>query len=107
MKKVYVAGPYTKGDVAQNVRNAIQAGDRLAEAGYVPFIPHLTHFWHLIYPHDWNFWREQGLHWLEICDYVLCLPGKSLGASLEAYRAVDLDIPVYYSVEALLKEATE
>ena len=27
--KVYIAGPYTKGDVAINVRNAIEAADRV------------------------------------------------------------------------------
>lgn len=102
MKRVYVAGPYTKGDVAMNVRVAIEAGDRLAKAGYVPFIPHLTHFWHLLYPHEWKFWCEQDLHWLEICDCVLRLPGESVGAALEVYRACELGIPVYLSIEALM-----
>ena len=46
---VYVAGPlYSTGDVEQNIRRAIFAGDRLAKAGYAAFIPHLTHFWGLL-----------------------------------------------------------
>lgn len=30
--RVYVSGPYTKGDVAQNVKNAIDAGQTLIKA---------------------------------------------------------------------------
>jgi len=105
MKKVYVAGPYTKGDVAKNVRNAVLAADELAVMGYVPFIPHLTHFWHLLCPRDWEFWLKQDLHWLEVCDCVLRLPGESVGAALEVYRAIELGIPVYHSIEALLEGA--
>ena len=104
MKKVYIAGPYTKGDVAQNVRVAILVGDRLAKAGYAPFIPHLTHFWHLLCPHDWAFWLEQDCHWLEACDCVLRLLGESIGADLEVRRARALGIPVYWSIETLVGE---
>lgn len=32
-KKVYVAGPYTKGDAAINVRNALVAANSLADVG--------------------------------------------------------------------------
>lgn len=35
--RVYVAGPYTKGDVAVNVRNAYEAANRLADLGFAPF----------------------------------------------------------------------
>ena len=107
MKKVYIAGPYTKDDVAQNVRKAVLAGDRLAQAGYVPFIPHLTHFWHLLCPHLWAFWMIQDMQWLEACDCVLRLPGESVGADREVERAQELGIPVYSSVEAVLGEVTE
>ena len=107
MKKVYIAGPYTKGDVAQNVRDAVFAADRLSRAGYAPFIPHLTHFWHLLCPHDWEFWYEQDLHWLEVCDCVLRLPGESVGANREVRRARELGMPVYWAVETMIREAIE
>lgn len=42
--RVYVAGPYTNGDVAVNVRTAYEAADRLADLGFAPFVPHSTHF---------------------------------------------------------------
>lgn len=39
-KRIYVAGPYTKGDVEANVARAIEAGDVVAYHGMTPFIPH-------------------------------------------------------------------
>jgi len=101
-KRVYIAGPYSTGDVAQNVRNAILAADRLTKIGYVPFIPHLSHFWHLICPHNWGFWIEQDIHWLEACDCLLRLPGKSIGADREVERAYQLGMSVYASIESLI-----
>jgi hypothetical protein len=41
--RIYVAGPYTKGD-AVNVRNAYMAVNKLADLGFAPFVPHATHF---------------------------------------------------------------
>lgn len=51
MKKVYIAGPYTKPDPCINTHNAIMVGEQVWSAGMVPFVPHLTHFWHTIKPH--------------------------------------------------------
>ena len=101
MKKVYVAGPYTKGDVAQNVRIAIEYGDRLIINGYIPYIPHLTHFWHLIFPHDYEYWLNLDNEWLALCDMVLRIPGDSPGADAEVELAKSLGIPVYYSMREL------
>lgn len=103
MRKIYVAGPYSKGDVAQNVRIAILAAHRLSRAGYVPHVPHLCHLWHLLCPRDIDFWYEQGLCWVEVCDCLLRLPGESAGADLEVERAQELGITVYWSVEVALR----
>jgi len=43
-----IAGPYTRGDVAVNVRNAYEVANRLADLGFAPFVPHATHFWHML-----------------------------------------------------------
>jgi hypothetical protein len=48
--RVYAAGPYTKGDVALNVRSACEAANRVADLGFAPFVPHATHFWHMLFP---------------------------------------------------------
>ena len=105
--KVYIAGPYTKGDVAQNVANAIEAGNAIAETGGCPFIPHLSHFWHMLYPHHWQFWMNQDLVWLRECDAVLRLPGQSTGADMETLEAERLGLPVFTSLTECLKWLTE
>ena len=103
MKKifVYVASPYTKGDVAVNVRVNVEAGDKIARLGFVPFIPLLTHFWHMLFPHPYEFWTAMDLHWIYNCDALLRLPGESSGADAEVAYAQRLGIPVFYTIEAL------
>ncbi len=100
--KVYIAAPYTKGDVEQNVKTAIACADALCELGFDPYIPHLSHFWHLVSPKPVSFWYNYDLNWLELCDALLRLPGESLGAEAEVIRAKELCIPVYYSIGELL-----
>jgi hypothetical protein len=94
IKYIYVAGPYTQGAMVENVRNAIAAGDILAMAGYIPFIPHLSHFWDLLLSHDYRFWMEQDLAWLVKCDAILRLPGYSPGADEEVKFARDHRIKI-------------
>lgn len=102
MKRVYIAGPYTKGDVAVNVRNAILAASDLADRGFAPYVPHLTHFWHIVSPRPYEEWLRLDLEFLPICDAVLRLPGKSSGADAEVDEALRLSIPVYNSISALI-----
>lgn len=94
---IYVAGPYTKGDVAQNVREAIITGNNLHALGHMPFIPHLAHFWHLLIPHEIDYWYKYDMTWLEKCDAVFRFPGESEGADKEVARALELGMPVYTS----------
>lgn len=101
MRFIYVAGPYTNGDVGENVRNAILAGDRLLDKGYLPYIPHLTHFWHLLSPKDYCVWTSMDLAWLDKCDAILRLPGESKGADFEVNCAMLSGMPVYYSLEEI------
>lgn len=99
MKKVYIAGPYTKGDVSVNVRNAILAADAVREMGFTPFIPHLTHFWHVLTPHEYTFWLQYDLEWLRCCNYLIRLPGESNGADKEVREAGQLGILCVDGVE--------
>lgn len=96
--KIYIAGPYSKGDVGLNVRNAIHAGDYITHFGHVAFIPHLSHFWHLLIPHEYEFWLQQDIEWLKECDALLRLEGESSGADKEVELALELGMPVYYSL---------
>ena len=97
--KVYVASAYS-GDTEENVRIAVRAGEELTKKGHVPFIPHLFHYWDLLYPHPYDFWMSQCLEHLESCDAVLRLNNVSPGADQEVLYAMNiLNIPVYYSID--------
>jgi len=48
-KFVYIAGPYTQGEWGTNIRNAVQAAERVWQLGHVPFIPHTeTALWSIL-----------------------------------------------------------
>lgn len=92
--KVYVAGPYTSNPKA-NTERAIEAADWLSNAyGVTPFIPHLSHFWHLQSPKPQSFWYSYDLEFLKVCDILVRLPGDSAGADWEVRIASILRIPV-------------
>lgn len=103
--KVYVAGPLGQGSKEEqeaNVRNAIDAADKLLQAGAAPFVPHLFYHWDLRHKHGYEEWLELDRAWLESCDCVLRLPGASVGADLEMEWAAGLSMPVFHSIEDLL-----
>lgn len=93
--RIYIAGPYSVGDVAQNVARALAMADWLAREGCAPFCPHLSHFFHLLHPHPWHFWIEQDLEWLRCCHALVRLPGESQGAEVEVVQARALGLPVF------------
>jgi hypothetical protein len=100
MKKVYIAGPYSYNE-AVNIHNAVIAANALLARGYLPFIPHLCHLWHLITPKHYSSWLTYGLEWLKECDCVFRLPGDSPGADAEVAEAERLGLPVYHSYHEL------
>ena len=95
MLKVYVSGPYTKGNVEQNVLNAIDASSELISIGLAPFCPHLSHYVDQAHPHSWQKWMDIDLEFLSDCDIVLRLPGESKGADLEVETANKAGIPIF------------
>lgn len=102
MKKVYIASPYTLGDVAVNVRRQMECADSLIDLGFVPFVPLYTHFQHMYSPKNWDVWLEQDLEWVKVCDILLRLDGESTGADIEVKTAKEAGIPVVYSVTELV-----
>jgi hypothetical protein len=102
MKRIYVAGPYTHGDVAVNVRNAMAAGTAIIQAGHAPYVPHLSHFMHLQEPQSYDTWITMDLAWVEACDYLLRLNGHSPGADGEVAYARELGKTIFYDLNALL-----
>ena len=109
-KRVYIAGPISKGQVDKNIARGIRVGVSLLKAGYAPIIPHLSHF---ATPANstigiklYEQWLEADFSFISTCSAVLRLPGKSVGADREVAFALDCGIPVFRSM-ALLKEYLE
>ena len=101
-KRVYIASPYTKGDVAINVRKQITTFTILLNEGYIPFAPLMSHFIHLVNPQSYDTWMQWDLDWLDTCDIVLRLEGESEGADKEVAMAKEKGIKVVYGLKELL-----
>ena len=99
---VYVAGPYSNGDVAINVRNAIEIGMRIFDTGHYSVIPHLTHFAHMLFPRDYEEWLDIDSRIIPKCDILLRIPGKSSGADKEVELAQSLNIPIFFDISSLI-----
>ena len=104
MIKVYIASPYTIGDVAMNVKLQIDTANELMDLGLAPFVPLLSHFQHLVHPRVYDDWIKLDLEWITVCDYVLRIGGISEGADKEVKFAEKRGIPVYCSIEELMKQ---
>jgi len=104
--RIYVAGPYTKGDTVRNVRDALHAAEILLGIGHVPYVLHLSAFWHFVFPHAVEFWHAYDLHWLEVCDALYRLPGESVGSDNEVARARELGLPVYERIQDVPPQST-
>ena len=103
MLKVYIASPYTLGDVAVNVKIQMDAADILMNEGFAPFVPLYSHFQHMAHPRPYRDWIILDLEWVKTCDCLLRLPGKSSGADGEVRYAKELEKPVFYSIDELIK----
>jgi len=94
MPCVYIAGPYTLGDVGENVRAAMEAAHAVMDLGCAPIVPHLSHFLHLHRPRPYEDWTRADVAILALCDVVVRLPGPSAGADAEVRVAARRGIPV-------------
>lgn len=101
MTRVYIAGPYTLGNPSENVRIALSMADELFMRGFLPFVPHLFHFWDLISPKSYDEWMDMCSDWLETCHCLLRLPGPSRGADEEVDMMRSLNRPVFFNIEDL------
>jgi len=101
MKLVYIASPYTIGDVAENVAVQEEAAHLILDKGHVPIVPLLSHYLHIRRQRPYEDWIRMDLAILPKADVVLRLPGLSSGADQEVEYAKELGIPVVYKIEDL------
>lgn len=100
-KLIYIASPYTVGDVAANVCVQIEAAHRILDLGHCPVAPLLSHFLHIHRQRPYGDWVEMDLALIPRMDLVLRLPGESKGADGEVELARSLGIPVAYGWKEL------
>lgn len=101
MRRIYVAGPMTIGDREQNLRMALDAGQKLLKAGFAPLVPQLSYYWGDVYPNSHREWLELDLAWVAVSDAMLVLPGKSVGTTTEQRYAKKLSIPIFDEIKDL------
>ena len=86
--RVYVIGPLrTGGDMFVGTRNAIDAAETLMQMGFIPFVPHLDSFWHLVYVHPEEFWLKWDFAWIRTCHAAFRLSGHRVPIR-SAWRAM-------------------
>ena len=110
MIKIYVAGPYSNGNIVDNVDIAIQYASELVDMGYAPFCPHLYHFVEIYNKKTWDSWMKIDLEFLSRCDVLIRIPGESIGADIEVAEAIKSGIPVLNNLEEaeeFIKQAKE
>jgi len=107
-KRVYVAGAYSADnviDVLGNMRRGMQLSLKVLQAGYAPFVPWFDYHFSLLGEVTLQDYYDYSMAWLEVSDAVLVTPGweESNGTKTEIERAEELGLPVYFSMEELLK----
>lgn len=81
---LYLAGPYTRDDPVANTHRAIHVATAVHDlTGWLPICPHLTLLWHLVDPHEVDYWYDYDLAIIEHCAAIVRLPGPSTGADRE------------------------
>lgn len=123
-RRVYIAGPISKCDLANNVNQATRAFIELAKAGLAPWCPQWSVYarddalrvdrrneqpqrivcYGSAQPNDLTHadWLAVDIPWLLAADAVLRLPGESVGADREVREATARGIPVFQTVEAVI-----
>lgn len=100
---IYIAGPYTNGDVIQNVRTACEAWRHLWETGRcTPICPHWTMLQHFYSPMQVDQWYAYDRAVLARCDALVRLPGHSGGAQMEVSDAEALGLKVFFTLESCI-----
>ena len=116
MKRIYIAGPYSSDNVITtliNMRNGMRAATSLLLNGFAVFCPWLDYNLFLQLRENEVISLEtiqaHSMAWLEVSDCLLVLPNhhKSKGTLAEIARAEELEIPIYYSLEALCLDQTK
>jgi len=115
---VYIASPYTGGDVAMNTHFQCRVFDRLLGDGKViPIAPLWSHFQHTLFPRSYEDWITYDQALLHLYDACLRLnaeitaigykQSESNGADAEVATFEKLGRPVFFEIETLYRWVDE
>ena len=96
---VYISGPYTIGNIDENIQKARKVAIEVWESGNVALCPHLnTAHFELDCKCSYDDYLDGDLALLGRCDSILMMEGweDSNGAKAEKKWAKGLGIPIYY-----------
>ena len=104
---VYVAGPLTSNNGQgefKNVHDAVTLCQKIWDLGAIPFVPHLSSFWFLIYPYQrtYEHWLDYDFNVIRRCNAMFRMPGSSKGADREIDFATG-KIPIFYTLTDMAK----
>jgi hypothetical protein len=116
---IYLAGPITKGNLANNINQATEAFVALVNAGFAPICPHWSAFstrarydadrdmtYAIASAHGCGLshteWLAVDFALVTAAAAVLRLPGESLGAEMETKLARAQSKPVFDSIEEVV-----
>jgi hypothetical protein len=115
MKKlVYIASPYSHGDVGINTRFQMEIFETILGDGIVlPFAPLWSHFQHIIFPRPYEDWTRYDLDLINRGTFDACVrlnstykkmrydKCESKGADGEVLAFEKLNLPVFYNLSDL------
>jgi hypothetical protein len=107
-KCVYVAGAISSDNLLKsfdNIRKGIKLSVEVLKAGFAPFSPFIDFQFSFVEPISLQEYYAYSMAWLCKADAVIVVPewGSSKGTLAEIARAKELNIPIYYSLEELIK----
>ena len=104
MKRIFITGPMSSsGEPGPNINKAGKAAQQLLLAGFAVYVPHVNWLIDIAFPTEPRFWWQNSLEWLRVSDGILRLPGPSKGAERETEFAEEKGIPVFFSVDDVIR----
>ena len=107
MKIIYIASPYSIGDIAANVARQMEVAHLIMDAGHCPIVPLMSHYLHIYRRRPYQEWLNCDLALIPKVDLVVRLPGESKGADQEVALAESLNIPVVFGLVELLNDLND
>jgi hypothetical protein len=109
MKRIYVAGSYSAGDVLtvfENMRKGMLLATQVRQLGMAPFCPWMDFMYYFInngMPFSLENCYEYSLAWLKVSDAIILTPDwrESPGAVKEHEYAISKEIEVFYTLADL------